>query len=241
MSQQKTIFLRKELMAERTMLLTFAKPKGFGYLPGNSIDITLMGADPMDSGGNSRSFSLVSAPHEENLAVAIRMRDNTFKKTLSNFSGGEAVMIDGPFGSFKLPNDSSRPIILLAGGIGITPFYSMAKTAAHQKLPHQIYLFYSNRRPEDAPFLLELAACAKTNPNFRCISTMTDIEKSQTPWHGLTGYINVEMISSNLEGDMKSARYYIAGPPKMTSAMYAMLVGAGVDSDGIHTDEFAGY
>jgi ferredoxin-NADP reductase len=56
--------------------------------------------------------------------------------------------------------------VLLAGGIGITPFRSIVVAAAKEKLPHRIFLFYSNRRPEDAPFLEELQALEAVNPNY---------------------------------------------------------------------------
>ncbi len=54
-----------------------------------------------------------------------------------------------------LHNNVKRTAVFLAGGIGITPFRSLVFRAAKEKLPHRIFLFYSNRRPEDAPFLDE--------------------------------------------------------------------------------------
>jgi ferredoxin-NADP reductase len=66
------------------------------------------------------------------------------------------VRLDGSFGNLTLHNNASRPAVLLAGGIGVTPFRSMAFRAARERLPHWIFPFCSNRRPEDAPFLEEL-------------------------------------------------------------------------------------
>jgi len=57
---------------------------------------------------------------------------------------------------------------------GITPFFSIVKQADHERLPHKLYPFYSNHRPEDAPFLESLGNLAKSNPNFRLIATMTE-------------------------------------------------------------------
>ncbi len=79
---------------------------------------------------------------------------------------GTGVQIDGPFGNFTLRNNESRPAVLLAGGIGITPFRSIVRRAAHENLGHRILLFYANGRPEDAPFLdelygLEPVSCSK--------------------------------------------------------------------------------
>ncbi|HYM13251.1 MAG TPA: FAD-dependent oxidoreductase, partial [Bryobacterales bacterium] len=129
---------------------------------------------------------------------------------------------------------------ILAGGIGITPFRSMVVRAAQEKLAHRIFLFYSNRRPEDAAFLDELASLQQQNPNYKFIPTMTDVSKSRRPWKGETGWINREMLAKYLTG-VESATYYIAGPPAMVKALHATLNAASVDDDDIRTEEFAGY
>jgi hypothetical protein len=90
------------------------------------------------------------------MMVATRMRDTAFKHVLRTMPLGTAVKIEGPSGDLTLPDNFTRASVFLAGGIGITPFRSMICLAAAERLPHQIFLFYSNRRPEDAPFLDEL-------------------------------------------------------------------------------------
>ena len=128
----------------------------------------------------------------------------------------------------------------LSGGIGITPFISISKDADHRKLDHKIFLFYSNRRPEDSAFLKQLEGLAATNPNYKFIGTMTDMEHSKSTWVGETGYITKEMLAKYLP-DLTSLIYYIAGPPAMVGAMKDMLKAAGVDSDNVKIEEFAGY
>ena len=96
---------------------------------------------------------MVSPPFEDRLMVATRMRDSAFKRALKRIPLGTTVKIDGPSGSLTLHKNSSKPAVFLAGGIGITPFLSIVRQAAKDKLPHRLHLFYSNRRPEDAPFL----------------------------------------------------------------------------------------
>ena len=66
----------------------------------------------------------------------------------------------------------------LAGGIGIKPFRSVLFRAAKEKLAHRIFLFYSNRRPDDAPFFEELQSLGKENLNHTLIASMTEIGKS---------------------------------------------------------------
>lgn len=100
------------------------------------------------------------------------------------------MMIEGPFGGMMLHDDAARPAVLLTGGIGVTTFRSIVFQATHEKLPHRIILFYSNRRPEDAAFLAELKALQQTNPHYRLVATMTNMKDSKQPWAGETGPIN---------------------------------------------------
>ncbi len=91
------------------------------------------------------------------------------------------MKIEGPSGDLILQNDSTRAAVFLVGGIGITPFRSIVHWAAKEKLPNRIVLFYSNRRPEDAPFLAELQSLERDNPKYRLIGSMTEMEKSPQP------------------------------------------------------------
>jgi ferredoxin-NADP reductase len=172
--------------------------------------------------------------------VATRMRDTAFKRVFGALSLKSEVQISGPFGSFTLHSDGSRPAVFLVGGIGITPFRSMILQAANDKLPNKLYLLYSNRRPEDAPFLDELQKVEKQNPNYKFIGTMTDIRKSERPWHGETGYITHEMLTKSVS-DSSGAIYYSAGPPGMVAAMRQILTTSGISDDDIRTEEFSGY
>jgi ferredoxin-NADP reductase len=153
---------------------------------------------------------------------------------------GTEVELDAPYGSFTLHNDAEKPAVILAGGIGITPFYSIVKNATHNKLPHQIYLFYSNRRPEDTAFLAELTELAKENPNFHLIATMTEMDKSGQKWEGETGYIDANMVKKYVT-DLTTPIYYLAGPASMVAAMRKLLTEMNVNEDNIRTEEFAGY
>ena len=230
---------RKEV-AERTIAFRFEKPSGWTFKAGQFIDMTLLDPTETDSEGNTRGFSIASGPHEETLMVATRMRDTAFKRVLRDMPIGTAVKIEGPSGDLTLPNNSKQAIVFLAGGIGITPFRSMVVRAVKEKLPHRIFLFYSNRRPEDAPFLEELQILERENPNYKLIASMTEMEKSHRPWNGETGLINQEMLDRHLKSAGRRV-YYIAGPPAMVKGLHEMLNKAGVDDDDIRAEEFAGY
>jgi ferredoxin-NADP reductase len=230
---------RKEV-AEGTMAFRFEKPSGWTFKAGQYLDMTLLDPPETDSEGNVRSFSLASAPHEDTLMVATRMRDTAFKRVLRTMPFGTTVKIEGPSGDLIIQNDFKRTAVFLAGGIGITPFRSIVQWAATDKLPHRIVLFYSNKRPEDAPFLEELQSLERDNPKYKLIASMTEMEKSHQPWRGETGFIDQEMLGRYLKG-AASPIYYVAGPPAMVKGLHEMLSKAGVNDGDIHAEEFAGY
>ena len=232
--------LRREEVAEGTMAFHFSRPAAFRHQAGQSMLVRLKNPPETDSEGDARTFTIASAPHEPDLMVATRMRDTAFKRVLKVAPIGTAVAIDGPGGEMVLHGETGRPAVLLAGGIGITPFLSIARHAAHERLPHRIFLFYSNRRPEDAAFLAELQKLEQFNPNYRLIATMTEAAKSSQPWKGETGFINRALLERHLP-DLTSPVYYFAGPPAMTTAMRELLEGVGVAEDSMRYEEFYGY
>ena len=188
----------REQVCEGTMAFQFDKPDGFDFRAGQAVDVTLLNPPETDAEGNIRTFSIASSPFESRLMIATRMRDSAFKRVLKSMPLGSAVKIDGPSGSLTLHKNSSKPAVFLAGGIGITPFLSILRQAAHEKLPHQLYLFFSNRRPEDAPFLDTLNELQKTNPKFRFVPTMTEAGKSHQKWIGQTGFIDSNMLANTV-------------------------------------------
>ncbi len=240
MAAYNTRLLKSEQVAEGTMAFYFEKPSGFEFVGGQSIDLTLIDPPQSDAGGNTRALSVASAPREPHLAVATRLRDTAFKRVLGALRPGAEVRIEGPFGSMTLHRNIARPAVILAGGIGITPFRSMVRQATGANSRHRMFLFYSNRRPEDAAFLGELQELARQQPNFSLITTMTSPEKSSIGWSGETGYISRAMLTKSL-GDLTGPVYYTAGPPALVSAMKEMLTEAGVSEDDINSEDFAGY
>jgi ferredoxin-NADP reductase len=234
----------KKQIAEGTYAFVFEKPEELRFKAGQHVRITLINPPETDEEGNSRFFSFASTLQETDLTFAMRMRDTAFKRVLSRMQIGDKVKIekrlDVPHGSFALHDDTSIPAVFLIGGIGIVPAFSMIRDAIERKLPHTIFLFYSNRRPEDAPFLDELENLAGQNPSFKLIATMTKPEKSGKSWGGETGYIDQAMLKRNVD-DLKSPIYYIAGLPDIVSAMRTLLKDSGVSEENIRSEEFSGF
>lgn len=227
-------------IASGTMAFHFEKPEGFSYKAGQFGDFTLANPPETDPEGNTRGFSLASAPYEGDLMLATRMRDTAFKRVLKTMALGTEVSLDAPYGSFTLHSDARIPAVFLSGGIGITPIRSIVLQATHDKLPHKIALFYSNRRPEDSAFLDELAEAQKRNPNFTLVGTMTEMETSSKTWSGETGFITKAMLMNSIN-DLSLPIFYISGPRAMVAAMRKILDDSGIKDDKIRTEEFSGY
>ncbi len=141
-----------------TVAFSFEKPAGFQFKAGQFANFTLVNPPESDGEGNTRTFSIASAPAETGLMVATRMRDTAFKRVWKTMPQGTELQLAGPFGSLTLHQDAARPAVFLAGGIGITPFRSILVQAQRDSRGRRLFLFYSNRRPEDAAFLEELRA-----------------------------------------------------------------------------------
>lgn len=230
---------KKEYVAENTMAFHFEKPTGFCFRPGH-LHVTRIDPAQTDLESNIRSFSIASAPEEDHLVVVTRMRDSAFKRALQVAPLNGEVELEGPFGDFTLHHNAKRPAVLLAGGIGITPFLSMIRHATQQKSPLLLYLFYSNRRPEDTAFLRTLQELEGENTNLHFIPSMTAMDNSQQEWAGETGFIDGKMLNRYLK-QFRGPIYYVAGPPSMAAAMRQTLATVPVDQDDIISEDFVGY
>ena len=184
MADKTATLMRREVVAEGTMAFHLDKPSGFSFKAGQFADVTLTDPLETDAEGNTRTFSIASPPFADELVFTTRMRDTAFKRSLKSAPLATKVKISPAAGSFTLHKNLAKPAIFLAGGIGITPFLSIVQQAGRDRLSQKLYLFYSNRRPEDAAFLDTLRALETTNPNFRLICTMTEMSKSKQDKNG---------------------------------------------------------
>ncbi|WP_445253708.1 ferredoxin--NADP reductase [Ochrobactrum sp. MYb379] len=234
-STDKTTLAGKEEIARGTVAFRLKKPEGFSFTAGQAVYVTLPGQKETDSKGRVRTFSLASAPQEPELLISTRMTDTAFKHSLAALPAGSPVGIEGPYGDLTL-DGNTKPVVFLAGGIGITPFRSMIVYAVGRGLNRDVTLIYSNRSATDAAFLSELEQLASDNPRFKLVVTMTDA----ADWQGERGYITREMIERHA-GDITKPVFYLAGPPSMAAAMEALLLEAGVRPGNIRAEMFTGY
>lgn len=240
MNACETRLLGHEEVAAGTRAFQLAKPPGFDFEPGQAVTLVLL-EPPPEANSRQRIFSLVSAPFEAELAVATRMREGSaFKGALAGLPAGAPLRLRGPRGSMTLREDPRRPAVFIAGGIGITPFMSMLRQAAHDGSAREFRLVYSNRRPEDAAFLDEVEGFERRLRGFRLHATMTDMGASTRVWRGDTRQLSADVIAGATEG-LVAPLYFIVGPPGFVAAAKEGLGVLGVPAADVRTEPFYGY
>ena len=226
----KAALLERRLIAEGTLELALKRPGKFTFNAGQYLQLRLPKLLYPDRRGASRVLSIASSPLDrEKIMVAYRDTGSGFKRTLRELQIGSEVTIEGPHGFCSLPREPARPVVLVAGGIGITPFMSMLRLAAErgeeEPLP-RITLLYANWDRERAAYLKELRHIERKSVHLTVRTTF--------------GVMDEQFI-------LKSAKpkdgciWYIAGPPTMVDSVRSALDAIGVDSSRIYCEEFLGY
>lgn len=227
----------RQEIAKEMVVFTFEKPTGFSFIPGQYGGFTLINPSETDANGITRRFSFLNAPHDDHLRIATRIQQSAYKRVLNTLPLGSEIKLAGPTGNFILHEDENTPAVMIAGGIGITPFYSMIKHAIHVGSKRELYLFYGNQSHHCAPFLSELTELAKKHKTLKLIPTF---EKPDTDWQGETGYITQTMIKKYLP-NLSIPIFYICGSPAMVSTLQESLMEMDIDAERIRVEDFPGY
>src|ERR671919_1433424 len=171
----RALIKEKQEVARGTLLVTFdLLGEDVDFRPGQYFFVTLPSVGDDDDKGLRRHITVVTSPNERGvLGFATRMRDSAFKRTLGELPVGAEVEVEAPKGKFALPDDTARPLVFVAGGIGITVFRSMLRNIREERLGYRVTLIYSNRDRESTAFLEELRDLEGELPDFRLILTMT--------------------------------------------------------------------
>ncbi|MFZ2314203.1 MAG: FAD-dependent oxidoreductase [Gammaproteobacteria bacterium] len=227
----------KQEIAPNTMIFTFHKPEGFKFIPGQYGGFTLLNPPETDAGGITRRFSLLNTPQDDYIAFATRIQSSAYKRVLNNLKLGDEMKFAGPAGNFVLHEDKTVPAVFIAGGIGMTPFYSILKAAAFEKSDRPMSLFYGNQSLEHTILLNDLKQFAKELSNFQLVTSLVDTDSH---WDGETGYITHTMLKKYIS-DLNAPIYYVCGSPSMVTAVQELLVEMGVAEDKIKVEDFPGY
>lgn len=187
-----------------------------------------------------RCFSIVSSPTEQGrLQFAMRTRGH-YTKALARLKPGDIVTVRGPYGGFIFNTHRDHQTVWLAGGIGITPFISMARYATATDVANQIDLVYSCQSQDDVPFGEELRSLEKANPNLRVTFVIGDGPVDKL--HGARvekGRISPEMLQRIPAVAAAETTFLICGPPPFMKAVNSTLRSQGVPARYIMTEAFS--
>lgn len=176
-------------------------------------------------GTESHPFSIVSAPSEPRLAIAVKtLGDHTGKLRL--ITKNMLAKIEGPFGMFTYDTVSGKDQLWIAGGIGITPFIGMAKSVIDPS--YRIKIYYCVNEQAEAIFLEEFLSVTGKNPNIETIAFCSNDR----------GRISADALQKMGE-DIFTKEIFICGPPPMMHALQEQLLKKGVAHAHIHTEEFS--
>jgi ferredoxin-NADP reductase len=215
-----------------TRAIEVEKPKAFAFRPTQFTFLQLR----TEEGVDARPMSLATSPTRPHLEYAVRLSDSAYKRAFAALRPGDEVLVFGPIGDFVL--HETRPAVLLAGGIGITPLKGMAEYAADKALPIPIRLVYSNRSEDEIVYRHELDSLEKQNLNFRVLHTLT--RTIDGGLRGRTGRIDRELLQEAAR-DLADPIYYVSGTPGMVVGTLRLLRALNVPDEDLEVEAFRGY
>jgi len=216
----------------------FTADRAFAFTPGQYMDVILPHAHA-DGRGNRRTFSISSSPTETTIQLTTRFYDpsSSFKQALRQLEIGRSLTAGQLSGNFVLPPDAGQKLIWIAGGIGITPFRSMAQYLLDTKQTRDITLFYSANAASDFVYreLLETARTVGVKTHYLLTGKQIPAD-----WQGETGFLTADIVKRAVP-EHQAAVYMLSGPNVMVESYRTMLRQVGVPRRQIMTDYFSGF
>lgn len=224
------ILINKKVEADEVVSL-FLKPTDglqYNFMAGQYVNIK-----PLNS-GYGKSYTISSAPHEENICITIKRKGET-SSALVDMNVGEKIFLEGPFGYFY-PESFEKEIVMIAGGIGITPFYSVIKDVIKKNIKTGVTLFYSNKNIEDITFFEGLKELAENNPHIKIIHLLTQ-DRTKDNSIKESSRIDKNILKKHL-GNFENKNYFICGSIDFVNSMWKLLKDENVNELDIFTEAF---
>ena len=208
----------------------------FQYLPGQFAFITLIRGRGLPA--EEHPFTLASSPAGGPCLEIAPKELGDFTATIGETRPGDRVAVMAPFGRFSPLLHADHPgLVMIAGGIGITPMMSMIRYLRDRGVERRVQLVYGNRTEDDIAFRSELEriAAGENPPELE----LTHVLSSPGPgWDGARGYVDRKLLRGLVENPRETA-FYICGPPIMMRSVEAALLGMGARGDDIHSERFS--
>jgi propane monooxygenase reductase subunit len=225
-------------------MLTLELSSPMRFWAGQYVDITIPGS------GITRAFSMANAPADHaagggtTMQFIIKMYPNgAFSSRLdpqadSGLKSGDALMVKGPYGTCFHREGRPGPLVLVGGGSGMSPLWSILQDHVQRGSHRPVRFFYGARTKADLFHIEEFAGFGAQLPDFRFIPALSHAEPGDD-WTGETGFVHDVVArvlrEEGLEGEIDA---YSCGPPPMIDAVLPVLQMAGVEPEHIYFDKF---
>lgn len=213
----------KKQLTPTTFEFTFEPSKSIKHLAGQFMEFTMSGVK-LDARGNRRTFTIASPPGDKLIKIAVKFSkpSSAFKIRLASLNIGEGLIGNHVAGDFTLPNQINKPVVFVAGGIGITPFIAMLEDvlSSGQKLPIALYYFVADKSEIVYREVLESA---------RAVGAKVEIRVGR----------DARFTEQDMRRHARSASFYLSGPPGLVNNYKLQLQNLGIKK--VHTDYFTGY
>ena len=218
--------IEKEHLADNIWAFRFKPSEPLKYTAGQFVRVELPHNNP-DKEGTKRWFTDSAAPYQGIVQISTRVTDSTFKQALSKLEVGsqDLQLIDTPDGDFTWGTSEHRRVFV-AGGIGVTPFYSMLKQRVYDQQPLDVTLVYSGRTA-DLPFKTEFDTWAAKDNHFKVVYAVGE---------PLTAQKLTELVPN-----IAASLVYLSGPEPMVEALGDALRAQGQPEALLKQDFFPNY
>ncbi|PJG45264.1 flavodoxin [Sphingobium sp. LB126] len=230
-----------QIVRETPTVLTFrlADPAAdrlpFDFLPGQFLQVEVV---PEPGKTARRSYTIASSPTQRayvELTVKREEQGVVSRHLHDKIVADDLLKVSGPFGAFTFTGTDAESIVLIAGGVGITPMMSVLRYLTDTAWKGDIFFFYGARSTEEFVFRDELERLERRFPNLHVVAAMQ--RAPGTVWMGPEGPITREMILAAVP-EIASRRIHMCGPPAMMAAMRGVLAELGVPEAQLHTEAF---
>lgn len=209
-------------------------PLPFEHVAGQYLNVALV----IDGKRVNRSYTIASSPtrHAYCEISVKRAPDGWASKHLHDtVREGDKLKIGAPAGKFYFAGHESERVVLIGGGIGITPMMSIVRSLTDRCWTGEIYLMFSVRKRHDIVFEHELRELEKRFPNLHVLVTLS--EDPDAAWDGARGHVSKELIQKFVP-DLKRGPVFVCGPDPMMTAMRKILVDLGVPDGEVLQEAF---
>ena len=222
--------LYQRMLSKDVIQLMLKLPKGdaLRYLPGQYLDILL-------DDGRRRSFSIANAPNGESIELHLRVTPGgRFAKWVLEEMPEKAILrLEAPLGAFYIREDSSRPILIMAGGTGFSPAKAMLEDLLPRTATRSVHLFWGGRALNDLYMDAEVRAWLTQYPQFRYTPVLSEPDAG---WQGEQGFVHEALLRAY--PSLHAHEVYLCGPPVMVQAGKRAFLVAGLDADHLFYDSF---